>query len=123
MAQNLTLRETFEEARIFFGRFPGDHKTFVSWKENFLRKQKKMKKDAQERLMKDVGGTGKYNATPPSDYCPPVEKFRFVLEDYQCLGLYEMFPKLFCASVIFPYQKENLTSVCPWKVGARRQVS
>ena len=32
--------------------------------------------------MKDVGDTGKYNATPPSDYCPPVEKSRFVLENY-----------------------------------------
>ena len=43
-----------------------------------------MKKEAQERLMKDVGGTGKYNATPPNDDCLPVEKFRFVLEDYKC---------------------------------------
>ena len=78
MTENLIMRENLEKARIFFGRLPGDHKTFVSWKENFLRKQKKMKKDAQERLMKDVGGTGKYNATAPSDYCPPVEKSRFV---------------------------------------------
>ena len=39
-----------------------------------------------------------------------------------CLGLYEMFPRKFCASVIFPYQKENMTSVCPREVGALRQV-
>ena len=43
-----------------------------------------MKKDAQERLMKDVGGTGQYKVTLRSDYCPHVEKSRFVLEDYQC---------------------------------------
>ena len=43
-----------------------------------------MKKEAQEILMGDVGGKGKYNATPPSDYCPPVERFRFVLENYEC---------------------------------------
>ena len=78
------MRENLERAHLFFGEFPGDHKTFFSWKENFLCKQKRMKKEAQERLMKDVGGTGKYNATPPSEYCTPVEKFRFVSEDDQC---------------------------------------
>ena len=84
IAQNHTMRENLEKARLFFGKFSGDHRTFVSWKEDFLRKQKSMRKDAQERLMKDVGGTGKYYATPPNDYCPPLEKFRFILEDYQC---------------------------------------
>ena len=84
IAQNHTIRENLEKARLFFGRFSGDHKRFVSWKEDLLRKQKSMRKEAQERLMKDVGGTGKYYASPPNDYCPPLEKFRFILEDYQC---------------------------------------
>ena len=84
IAQNLTMREHLESAKMFFGGFSGDHRSFVSWKEDFLQTQKRMKKEAQERLMKDVGGTGKYHATPPRDYCPPVDKFRFVLEDFQC---------------------------------------
>ena len=49
-----------------------------------------MKKEAQERLMGDVGGKGKYNATPPSDYCPPVERFRFVLENYECENFFAL---------------------------------
>ena len=28
--------------------------------------------------------TGKYNGSPPSDYCPSVERFRFVSENYLC---------------------------------------
>ena len=113
MAQKLSMRENLERANLFFGEFPGDHKTFFSWKENFLCKQKRMKKEAQERLMKDVGGTGKYNATPPSEYCTPVEKFRFVSEDDQCEKCKENFtnetikPIMVSASFIFPYQKEN----------------
>ena len=87
------MRENLERANLFFGEFPGDHKTFFSWKENFLCKQKRMKKEAQERLMKDVGGTGKYNATPPSEGCPPVKKFRFVSEDYQCEKMQREFHK------------------------------
>ena len=55
IAQNLTMREHLEKAKMFFGGFSGDHRTFVSWKEDFLRKQQRMKKEAQERLMKDVG--------------------------------------------------------------------
>ena len=83
-AQSLTMRENLEQAIVFFGGFTGDHKTFVSWNKEFLCKQRKMKKEAQERLMGDVGGTGKYNGTPPSDYCPSVERFRFVSENYLC---------------------------------------
>ena len=45
----------------------------VFWNKDFLHKQRRMKKEAQERLMGDVGGKGKYNATPPSDYCPSVK--------------------------------------------------
>ena len=76
-AQSLTMRENLEQAIVFFDGFTGDHRTF-------LQKQRKMKKEAQERLMGDVGGTGKYNGTPPSDYCPSVERFRFVSENYLC---------------------------------------
>ena len=83
-AQSLTMRENLEQAIVFFGGFTGDHRTFVSWNKEFLQKQRKMKKEAQERLMGDVGGTGKYNGTPPSDYCPSVERFRFVSENYLC---------------------------------------
>ena len=32
----------------------------------------KKKKKNEERLMGDVGGTGHYNGTPPSNYCPSV---------------------------------------------------
>ena len=39
--KNLSLRAGFEEANTFFGTFPGDHKTFGTWKESFLRKEKK----------------------------------------------------------------------------------
>ena len=60
-AQRLTMRENLEEAKEFFGGFSGDHRTFVSWNKDFLQKEKKMKKEAQERLMGDVGGTGHYN--------------------------------------------------------------
>ena len=76
-AQSLTMRENLEQAIVFFGGFTGDHRTF-------LQKQRKMKKEAQERLMGDVGRTGKYIGTPPSDYCPSVERFRFVSENYLC---------------------------------------
>ena len=34
--------------------------------------------------MGDVGGTGKYNATPPSTYCPSAARFRFISENYLC---------------------------------------
>ena len=47
-------------------------------------KKKKIKKEAQERLMGDVGGTGHYNGTPPSNYCPSVARFRFISENYMC---------------------------------------
>ena len=90
-AENFTMRENLEQAIVFFGGFSGDHKTFVSWNKDFLQKQRRMKKEAQERLMGDVGGKGKYNATPPSDYCPPVERFRFVLENYECEKCKEKF--------------------------------
>ena len=44
--KNLSLRAGFEEANTFFGTFPGDHKTFGTWKESFLRKEKKIKNEA-----------------------------------------------------------------------------
>ena len=50
----------------------------------FFKKKEKMKKEAQERLMGDVGGTGQYNGTPPSNYCPSVARFRFISENYLC---------------------------------------
>ena len=56
--QRLTMRENLEQAKEFFGGFSGDHRTFVSWNKDFLQKEKKIKKEAQERLMGDVGGTG-----------------------------------------------------------------
>ena len=43
-AQSLTMRENLEQAIVFFDGFTGDHRTF-------LQKQRKMKKEAQERLM------------------------------------------------------------------------
>ena len=43
-----------------------------------------MKKEDQERLMGDVGGTGKYNGTPPSNYCPSVKRFGFISEHFLC---------------------------------------
>ena len=83
-AQRLTMRENLEEAKEFFGGFSGDHRTFVSWNKDFLQKERRMKKEAQERLMGDVGGTGQYNGTPPSNYCPSVARFRFISENYLC---------------------------------------
>ena len=44
--KNLSLRVGFEEANTFFGTFLGDHKTFGTWKESFLRKEKKIKNEA-----------------------------------------------------------------------------
>ena len=44
--KNLSLRAGLEEANTFFGTFPGDHKTFGTWKESFLRKEKKIKNEA-----------------------------------------------------------------------------
>ena len=44
--KNLSLRAGFEEANTFFGTFPGDHQTFGTWKESFLRKEKKIKNEA-----------------------------------------------------------------------------
>ena len=52
--------------------------------QRFSSKRKKIKKEAQERLMGDVGGTGHYNGTPPSNYCPSVARFRFISENYLC---------------------------------------
>ena len=57
--KNLTMWANFEEAKTFFGSFPGDHKTFGPWKQSFLRKEKKIKNEAQQRLMKELGGSGK----------------------------------------------------------------
>ena len=76
--QRLTMRENLEQAKEFFGGFSGDHRTFVSWNKE---KKEKMKKEAQERLMGDVGGTGHFNGTPPSNYCPSVARFRFISEN------------------------------------------
>ena len=44
--KNLLLRAGFEKANTFFGTFPGDHQTFGTWKESFLRKEKKIKNKA-----------------------------------------------------------------------------
>ena len=55
--QRLTMRENLEQAKEFFGGFSGDHRTFVSWNKDFLQKERKMKKEAQERLMGDVGAS------------------------------------------------------------------
>ena len=78
------MRDSLEHAKVFFGGFSGDHKTFMSWNKDFLQQERKMKKEAQQRLMGDVGGTGKYNATPPSTYCPSAARFRFISENYLC---------------------------------------
>ena len=48
-SQNLTMRQNLEEATIFFGRFAGDHRSFGSWKDGFIRKQKKIKFEAQQQ--------------------------------------------------------------------------
>ena len=32
---NLNTRENLEQAKIFFGDFEGDHRTFQSWKEKY----------------------------------------------------------------------------------------
>ena len=78
------MRENLEQANVYFDGFSGDHRTFESWRKKCLQKQRKIKKEAQERLMGHVGGTGKYNGTPPSDYCPLVERFRFISENFLC---------------------------------------
>ena len=44
--KNLSLRAGFEKANTFFGTFPGDHQTFGTWKESFMRKEKKIKNEA-----------------------------------------------------------------------------
>ena len=35
-SQNLTMRQNLEEAKIFVGRFAGDHRAFGSWKDGFM---------------------------------------------------------------------------------------
>ena len=82
--KNLSLRAGFEEANTFFGTFPGDHKTFGTWTEYFLRKEKKMKNEAQQRVMKEVGGSGKQYYTPPVEYMPPLQSFGFVSKTLKC---------------------------------------
>ena len=82
--KNLSLRAGFEEANTFFGTFPGDHKTFGTWKESFLRKEKKIKNEAQQRVMKEVGGSGKQYYTPPVEYMPPLQSFGFVSKTLKC---------------------------------------
>ena len=62
--KNLSLQAGFEEANTFFGTFPRDHKTFGTWQESFLQKEKKIKNEAQQRLMKEVGGSRKQYYTP-----------------------------------------------------------
>ena len=76
--KNLSLRAGFEEANTFFGTFLGDHKTFGTWKESFLRKE------AQQRLMKEVGGSGKQYYTPPVEYMPSLQSFGFVSKNLKC---------------------------------------
>ena len=82
--KNLSLRAGFEEANTFFGTFSGDHKTFGTWKESFLRKEKKIKNEAQQRVMKEVGGSGKQYYTPPVEYMPPLQSFGFVSKNLKC---------------------------------------
>ena len=53
---SITMRDSLEHAKVFFGGFSGDHKTFMSWNKDFLQQERKMKKEAQQRLMGDVGG-------------------------------------------------------------------
>ena len=83
-SQNLTMRENLEEAIVFFGSFRGDHRAFGPWQDKFIRKQKRMKFEAQQRIRRDVGGSGKQFYTPPSKYSPPVQKFEFVCKDFKC---------------------------------------
>ena len=66
-SQNLTMRENLEEAIVFCGSFRGDHRAFVTWQDNFIQKQKRMKFEAQRRIRRDVGGSGKQFYTPPMD--------------------------------------------------------
>ena len=77
-SQNLTMRQNLEEATIFFGRFAGDHRSFGSWKDGFIRKQKKIKFEAQQRIRRDVGGLGKQFYTSPSEYSPPVQNLNLL---------------------------------------------
>ena len=74
----------FEEAKTFFGSFPGNHKTFGPWKQSFLRKEKKIKNEAQQRLMKELGGSGKQYYTPAVEYMPPLQSFGFVSKKLDC---------------------------------------
>ena len=69
--KNLTTWANFEEAKTFFRSFPGNHKTFGPWKQSFLRKEKKIKNEAQQRLMKELGGSGKQYYTPPVEGISP----------------------------------------------------
>ena len=61
-----------------FGKFPGDHKTFKSWKWKFIAEHKSKKQEAHRSLMKECGGTGKQGDIPPTEYFPDDMKvFKF----------------------------------------------
>ena len=74
------MRDCLEEATLFFGTFKCDHRAFGPWREDFLQKEKKMKKEALQRIRRVVGGTGKEFYNPPSEYSPPVQKYGFIGE-------------------------------------------
>ena len=77
-------RKGLHAAKVFFGYFPGDHRSFTSWKNNFLNEHKSKKQDAQRSLMKFLGGTGKHGENPPEDYIPEdIACFKFVTTN-QC---------------------------------------
>ena len=89
MVKNDQSKESYNVGELrrskdFFGSFPGDHKTFRPWKQSFLRKEKKIKNEAQQRLMKELGGSGKQYYTPPVEYMPPLQSFGFVSKKLDC---------------------------------------
>ena len=46
--ERLSMRDSLEHAKVFFGGFSGDHKTFMSWNKDFLQQERKMKKEAKQ---------------------------------------------------------------------------
>ena len=46
-----------QAAQVFFGNFPGDYRSFMSWRSNFLKENKSKKQEAHRSLMKFLGST------------------------------------------------------------------
>lgn len=69
-SSNQSEEQWLKDAKVFFNNIPGKKQAFRTWRNNFIAENRKLKREAQQNLMKACGGTGRYGDIPPRGYFP-----------------------------------------------------